>query len=93
VKRTIRPQIGTKLAAHTFATRNLATKIQASPTGKIPINASAPAWEKCFTLAKRMIRRQIGTKIAVHTFVLRNLVTQIQASLIGKTPTNAIALA
>jgi hypothetical protein len=89
----IRPRIGTKLAVHTFATRNHATKIQASPTGKTQTNVNAPAWAKCSTSVKRMIKPLIGMKLAVRTFAWKKLVTQIQANLTGKTPTNAIVLA
>jgi hypothetical protein len=91
VKKMIRPRIGTKLAVHTFATRNHATKIQASPTGKTQTNVNAPAWAKCSTSVKRMIKPLIGMKLAVRTFVWKKLVTQIQASPTGKIPTNAIA--
>jgi hypothetical protein len=82
-----------KIPVHSFAEKNLVTQIQASPTGKIPTNVSAPAWEKCLTSVKRMIKPLIGMKLAVRTFVWKKLVTQIQANLTGKTPTNAIVLA
>jgi HAMP domain-containing protein len=91
VKRMIRPLIGMKKAAHSFAETNLATQIQASPIGKILTNANAPVWEKWHTMVKRVNKPQIGMKQAAHSFAETSLATQIQASLTGKILTNANA--